>query len=120
MCGETVSPLLTAYLARRPAVISALGLEVLVQEVMAASTTEPCRRLIFLLLMVKFLLALIFYVGIPKPLKPCGLVIHFLKSVGTLRKRMLSWGRLGPAILGYTEERLRLRVLVYRRGVYLE
>ena len=41
MVSETVSPRWTAFLARRPAASMTEGLEVLVQEVMAAMTTEP-------------------------------------------------------------------------------
>jgi hypothetical protein len=41
MCGETVSPASTAFFASRPAASSTLGLEVLVQEVMAAINTSP-------------------------------------------------------------------------------
>ena len=39
--GLVFRPLATAFLASRPAAISTLGLEVLVQEVMAAITTSP-------------------------------------------------------------------------------
>jgi hypothetical protein len=39
--GLTFRPLATAFLARRPAAIRTLGLEVLVHEVMAAITTSP-------------------------------------------------------------------------------
>ena len=41
MVAGTVSPRSTAFLARRPAASMTEGLEVLVQEVMAAMTTEP-------------------------------------------------------------------------------
>jgi hypothetical protein len=40
--GFRLSPLSTARLARRPAPIITLGLEVLVQEVIDAITTSPC------------------------------------------------------------------------------
>src|SRR5687767_14425345 len=40
-CGLTVRPASTAFLARRPAASSTLGLEVLVHEVMAAISTSP-------------------------------------------------------------------------------
>jgi hypothetical protein len=41
MVSETVSPRWTAFLARSPAASMTEGLEVLVQEVMAAMTTDP-------------------------------------------------------------------------------
>ncbi len=41
MCGRTLSPASTAFLASRPAASSTLGLEVLVQLVMAAISTSP-------------------------------------------------------------------------------
>lgn len=44
MYGLTLRPLLTAFLARRPAAIRESGLEVLVQLVMAARTTSPWVR----------------------------------------------------------------------------
>ncbi len=40
-----VRPFSTAFLASRPAATSTLGLEVLVQDVIAAMTTSPCFRL---------------------------------------------------------------------------
>src|SRR5258708_32084199 len=42
--GLAVSPLAAALRARRPAPISTLGLEVLLQEVLAAITTSPWPR----------------------------------------------------------------------------
>ena len=48
----TRSPRSTAFLASRPAASMTLGLEVLVQEVMAAITTEPVPKLAFLPLAV--------------------------------------------------------------------
>ncbi|MCY1233455.1 hypothetical protein D9M72_459980 [compost metagenome] len=41
MCGATVRPASTAFLASRPAPSSTLGLEVLVQDVIAAISTSP-------------------------------------------------------------------------------
>jgi hypothetical protein len=41
MCGCTFRPASTAFLASRPAASSTLGLEVLVQLVMAAISTSP-------------------------------------------------------------------------------
>ena len=43
MVGSTVRPRSTAFFARRPAASMTEGLEVLVQEVMAAITTDPFR-----------------------------------------------------------------------------
>src|ERR1700691_4201249 len=40
--GFTERPLATAFLAKRPAATRTEGCEVLVQEVIAAVTTEPC------------------------------------------------------------------------------
>ncbi len=45
MCGLTFRPCSTAFLASSPAASSTLGLEVLVQEVMAAISTSPFLRL---------------------------------------------------------------------------
>ena len=45
MWGGTVRPCWTAFCARSPAAIMTVGLEVLVQEVMAAMTMEPLLRL---------------------------------------------------------------------------
>src|SRR4051812_39438208 len=42
--GFAVKPFAAALRAKRPAPISTLGLEVLVQEVIAAITTPPCPR----------------------------------------------------------------------------
>ncbi len=41
MCGFTVRPSSTAFFASRPAASSTPGLEVLVQEVIAAISTSP-------------------------------------------------------------------------------
>ena len=41
MCGLTLRPSSTAFLASRPAASSTPGLEVLVQEVIAAISTSP-------------------------------------------------------------------------------
>src|SRR3989338_8839434 len=41
MCGLTRKPFATAFFASRPAASSTLGLEVLVQEVIAAISTSP-------------------------------------------------------------------------------
>ena len=41
MCGCTLSPASTAFLANKPAASNTLGLEVLVQLVMAAISTSP-------------------------------------------------------------------------------
>lgn len=47
MWGEIVIPFSTAFLASKPAATKASGLEVLVHEVMAARTIEPCLRVIY-------------------------------------------------------------------------
>src|SRR3954471_21887161 len=41
MCGRTLKPFSTAFLAKRPAASSTPGLDVLVQLVMAAISTSP-------------------------------------------------------------------------------
>ncbi len=70
MCGEIVIPFYTALLATKPAATKASGLEVLVQEVMAANTTEPCLSDIYLPPTANFFSVCIFSDGIPKPLNP--------------------------------------------------
>lgn len=63
-------PLSTAFLATKPAPIMASGLEVLVQEVMAARTTEPCLRACSYPLNLNFRSIPTLSAVTPKPLNP--------------------------------------------------
>jgi hypothetical protein len=85
-----VSPFSTAFLARSPAAIRASGLDVLVHEVMAAKTTEPCRTSTCFPSTDIFLEELILFYGTPNPLNPWGLPKHLVKSVFTSFKGILS------------------------------
>lgn len=87
------------------------GLEVLVQEVMAAITTDPCFNSNDYPLYSN-LTVLATYSGlIPKPLKPFSAVKHLVKSAFSYLRGTKSWGLFGPATLGSTVERSSSRIL---------
>ena len=93
-----------AFLATRPAAISTLGLEVLVQEVMAAMTTSPWPT-------SNFSPATGTRWAMESAL-PKSLASASLNSVAAVVSRTRSWGRLGPARDGTTLERSSSRVSV--------
>ena len=85
-----LSPFSIAFLARSPAPIITLGLEVLVQLVIAAITIEPSFSTVFLL----SLFLDIFDISVE---------MTFLTSL----KRILSSGRFGPDIQGSTSDKFK-------------
>lgn len=66
-----VRPRSTAFLASKPAAIITFGLEVLVHEVIAAITIDPCFKECSTPLYVNFWFKLILSDDTPNPLKPC-------------------------------------------------
>jgi hypothetical protein len=59
-----------AFLATKPAAIIESGLDVFVQEVMAANTTDPCFNVSYFPLKINFCSIFTFYAGTPNPLNP--------------------------------------------------
>src|SRR3989338_448837 len=100
--GLTVRPFCTAFLASRPAATMTEGLEVLVHEVIAAMTTEPWPTL-------KESLPMLTGTSVPRGAGVLPFLSFSLRNSGrpavqedlTLSKLMRSWGRLGPAKLGF-------------------
>lgn len=78
------------------------GLEVLVQDVMAAMTMEPCLSSNSWPFFVNFLVVASLFSATPKPLKPTALGRHLVKSFLTSLRTILSCGLLGPEIQGST------------------
>lgn len=78
------------------------GLEVLVQEVIAAMTTDPCSKVYYLPSNSKgaFLFKASFL--IPNPLNPTLLVKQAFQSAFISDNATLSWGLLGPERQGST------------------
>ncbi len=95
-------PFSTAFLATRPAAIKESGLEVFVQDVMAAKTTEPFLSVCYSPFTLNLVSAFNLFSGIPKPLKPTLFGKHFKKSSFTSFSGTRSWGLLGPEIHGST------------------
>ena len=81
------------------------GLDVFVQEVMAAITTDPCDRSKVSPLNSSFDLAATYSCLIPNPLKPTSLVKHFDQSDLSYLMVTKSCGLFGPATLGSTEDK---------------
>ena len=73
-------PLSQAFLHRRAAASITPGLDVFVQEVMAAMTTEPCFRLNYYPLKVNLVFSSTLFSFSPKPLNPVGLVSEVFQS----------------------------------------
>lgn len=78
------------------------GFDVLVQEVIAAKTIEPCCNLWSYPLYLKLWFKLILSAGTPKPLKPCLLGTQSVKSFLTFERGTLSCGLFGPEMQGST------------------
>src|SRR5436190_14096072 len=110
--GLTVSPAAAALRASRPAPISTLGFEVLVQEVIAAITTSPWPR----------------SSGRPSTAKRFDCSIAFLYSLSIAAAKPSATdgsatrpsGRFGPAIDGTTSARSRASVSVNTGSSVLE
>ncbi|MNQ98897.1 hypothetical protein D3C85_1146120 [compost metagenome] len=109
MCGATFRPASTAFLASRPAASSTLGLEVFVQEVMAAISTSP---------LFTFTPSALVYSrfrssgSLLKPFSATGLENSEAKVLLTLPISMRSCGRLGPASDGATVPRSSVSVVL--------
>lgn len=97
MCFLTLSPASTAFFASRPAASSTLGLEVLVQDVMAAMSTSPST-----ISMPSLVLKLCCRrpAGWLKPLSATGLANSDSNWLLTPPSSMRSCGRFGPASEG--------------------
>lgn len=95
-------PLETAFLAKRPAAIKESGLEVLVQEVIAAITTDPWFKVYYFPSNSKVPEFLVYSSVIPYPLNPTLLVKSSGNSLAYSETATLSWGLLGPEIEGFT------------------
>ncbi|MNG04163.1 hypothetical protein D3C84_872760 [compost metagenome] len=106
--GLRVRPFSTAFFASRPAAIITLGLEVLVQEVMAAMTTAPSSR-------GKLWPSSRVTRPLPAARAPSGFNCRPSKSSkawGTWGSGTRSCGRRGPARLASTLERSSARLSV--------
>lgn len=90
MYGFILIPLSKAFLATNPAPIMASGFDVLVHDVIAARTTEPCFNECCYPLYVNFCSMLTFSAGIPKPLNPTLFGTHAVKSLLTSESGTLS------------------------------
>lgn len=77
-------------------------MDVLVHEVMAAKTTEPCFNTWFYPPKVNLWFRFTLSAGIPKPLNPDLLGMQLLKSFLTFERGTLSCGLFGPEIHGST------------------
>ncbi|MNR14394.1 hypothetical protein D3C85_1308680 [compost metagenome] len=106
--GRRVRPFSTAFFASRPAAIITLGLEVLVQEVMAAMTTAPSPK--GKLWPSSRVTGPLFAAGAPSGLscRPRS----SSKALGTCGNATRSCGRRGPARLASTLERFSARLSV--------
>ena len=93
-------PFSLAFLATKPAAIMESGLEVLVQEVMAAKTTEPCCNVCSSSLSLNLCFMFTLSAATPKPLKPTLLGTQSVKSLFTSERAILSCGLLGPEMQG--------------------
>ena len=78
----------------------------LVHDVIAAMTSDPCLRVASLPFTVIVAEAPFLDSSILKPLKPNFALRHDLKSYCRSLTRTKSWGRLGPETAGSTSERL--------------
>src|SRR5690606_11876551 len=118
--GRRCSPFSMALRASSPAAIITLGLEVLVQEVMAAMTTEPLRSTWDWPPRVTLASLTLPPTAVPPPpslssraTSPAGfscIASSSSKAAGTPGRGTRSWGRRGPARLGSTSPRSRCRV----------
>ena len=75
-------------------------MEVLVHDVIAANTIEPCLRVCCYPLNVNLCYMLALSTGTPKPLNPTLFGTHEAKSLLTSDNGTLSCGLLGPEIHG--------------------
>lgn len=91
-----------AFLATRPAAIITPGLEVFVQEVIAANTTEPFLMLWSAPTLLIETTCLAFSGVSPNPLKPTLAVRELVQSSLSFDRGTLSCGLLGPEIAGST------------------
>jgi hypothetical protein len=113
--GFTVRPFSWAFLATRPAAISTPGLEVLVQEVIAAITTSPWPRS----QATWSLAALTGTRAVSCPALPKSPASALMKAGAASLSSTRSCGRLGPAMEGRTLSRSSDRVSVNRgSGVF--
>ena len=108
--GFTFSPFSTAFFATRPAATITEGFEVLVQEVMAAITTEPCwsERPVA----PTGAEAARSAAALPKPFLSLGAVKSALKVSLIFGRSMRSCGRFGPETQGTTVPMSRSMVWV--------
>lgn len=91
-----------AFLATNPAPIIASGFEVLVHDVMAARTTEPCFNACCYPLYVNLCYMLALSAGTPNPLNPTLFGTQAVKSFLTYESGTLSCGLFGPEMHGST------------------
>jgi len=103
--GWIFNPFSTAFFATNPAAIIASGLEVLVHEVIAAKTTDPCLKVCYFPSMVNLCYILALLGSTPKPLNPTLLGTQSVKSFFICFNATLSCGLFGPDKQGYTVER---------------
>lgn len=73
-------PFSTAFLATKPAAIIESGFEVLVQEVMAAKTTDPCLNVCYSPFSLNLCSMLTFSGATPNPLNPTLFGTQSVKS----------------------------------------
>src|SRR5581483_3844079 len=104
--GLLFRPFSRAFFATRPAAISTAGLEVLVQEVLAAITTAPSFS-------SKFLPLSLTWAGPAEGRSFCSPSKAFLKLDCTSDSSTRSCGRLGPARDGWMVPRSRCSTSVY-------
>ena len=100
--GLSFRPFSMAFLASKPAASMTVGLEVLVQLVMAAMSTEPCPIFEPLTSALTEAKSSAF---LPKPFSVTGLLKEPTKLDLRFCSSIRSCGRFGPATLGTTLER---------------
>lgn len=110
--GLILIPFSTAFFANKPAPTMTSGFEVLVHEVMAANTTEPCLKVCYYPLNLNLCYIFALSAGTPNPLNPTLFGTHEVKSLLTSDNGTLSCGLFGPEMHGSTVLRSNSRISV--------